>query len=862
MSKMLKGLSTEEITASLQKYGDNSLIKEKKKSIFKRFYDNLSDPIIRILLLALVLQVVFSFGNINYFELGGILAAILLSTLVSTFSEFGSERAFERLSEESEISYVNVLRNGKITRLSVSHLVVGDIVYLFSGEKVPADGTLIDGKLVVDQSALNGESADYTKTAGIDNSWELTSRSRVFRGSSITEGSGIMRVERVGCSTYYGMVARDVQIETRESPLKLRLGRLASQISKIGYIVALIVGITYLFNKIVVDNSFESDRIIKVLTDFQALLPTLLQALTLMITVVVVAAPEGLPMMITVVLSANMKGMLKDNILVKKLVGIETAGSLNILFTDKTGTLTEGKMTCERIITSSGIYKGIRSLKQSGKIFENLNLNAKYNTEVTMIENQITGGNATDRAIYAFFANEPCAQHYIASKAPFNSQRKESSVSFKTGKTIIKGAAEVILSSSKYMMLENGSKMPINESFFKRELFESQSKGERAIAVAIKELNDDGLTLVGIITIKDKIRDGVRGAVNKMHRAGIQVVMVTGDGKETASAIAEDCGILNKAAGHIVLSSNEMEQITDEELKSILPKVRVVSRALPQDKTRLVRIAQELNLVTGMTGDGINDAPSLKLSDVGFAMGSGTEISKSASDIVLLDNSFFAISKTVLYGRTIFKSIRKFITFQLIMNLAACGISLLGPFIGVDTPITIIQMLWVNIIMDTLGGLAFAGEPALEYYMNEKPKKRDEPILSGEMLNQIFLSGAFTLFTCIVFLSSPIIRSIYGNDLTNFKLFTAFYALFVFLGIFNCICARCERLWILSNISKNIPFVFIMLLISMIQICMIYYGGNVFRCVPLLPQELSFAISISLSVVPFEMIRRFVYKLK
>ena len=249
MSKMLKGLSTEEITASLQKYGDNSLIKEKKRSIFKRFYDNLSDPIIRILLLALVVQVVFSFGNINYFELGGILAAILLSTLVSTISEFGSERAFEKLSEESEISSVNVLRNGRIIRLLVSHLVVGDIVYLFSGEKIPADGTLINGKLVVDQSALNGESADYTKTAGIDNSWELTSRSRVFRGSAITEGSGIMRVERVGCSTYYGMVARDVQIETRESPLKLRLGRLASQISKIGYVIALIVGITYLFNK-------------------------------------------------------------------------------------------------------------------------------------------------------------------------------------------------------------------------------------------------------------------------------------------------------------------------------------------------------------------------------------------------------------------------------------------------------------------------------------------------------------------------------------------------------------------------------------------------------------------------------------
>ncbi len=863
MSKEIRGLTQDEVIASLSKYGNNSLVKEKKKGFFKRFIENLSDPIIKILLIALALQVVFSFGNLNYFELFGILAAILLSTTVSTASEFGSERAFEKLNEESEDSFVSILRENEIVKRSISDIVVGDAVYIYAGQKIPADGTLISGKLTVDQSALNGESTDFIKTIGDeDDAWDLTSQSKVFRGSAITEGSGIMRVGRVGSSTYYGMIARDVQTEPRESPLKLRLGSLASQISKIGYIVALIVGLTYLFNVIVVDNCFDYDKILRAISDFKSLVPTLIHVITLMITVVVVAAPEGLPMMITVVLSANMKKMLKDNILVKKLVGIETAGSMNILFTDKTGTLTEGKMHCERIITSSGSYKSIRALKQSKKIYENLILSAKYNTDVASAGNDLTGGNATDRAIYEFFMDEPCESCCVINKTPFNSLRKESSVSLKNGKTLVKGAAENILNASRHMMIENGDKIPIDKKYFSHEIYESQKRGERVIGVATKELSDEELTLIGFIVLKDKLRRGVKDAVRNVLRAGIQVIMVTGDGKETASAIAEECGIFNRNAGHIVLSSKELHELSDDEIKAILPKVRVIARALPQDKMRLVRISQELELVTGMTGDGINDAPSLKLADVGFAMGSGTDISKSASDVVILDDSFLAISKTVLYGRTIFKSIRKFITFQLIMNLAACGVSFVGQFVGIDTPITIIQMLWINIIMDTLGGLAFAGEPALEYYMSERPKRRNEPILSGEMLNQIFLTGAYTLLVCIVFLTSPIIRDMYGDIRPSDKFYTAFYALFIFSGIFNCLCARCERLWLFSNISKNKPFVLIMLLISFIQICMIYFGGSVFRCVPLLLYELSFAVLLSLTVIPFEMIRRFIYKLK
>lgn len=863
MTRGIKGLSAAEVERSLELYGSNRLEKQKSKGFFGKFIENLSDPIIRILIIALLIQVILTFGNCNYIEIGGIIAAILLSTTVSTASEYRSELAFEKLEADSNNSLVSALRNECIMRISASEIVVGDIIYLSTGEKIQADGRIISGKIIVDQSALNGESIECIKTIGNDEGWDLSSKSRVFRGSVITDGNAIMRVERVGGATYYGMVAKDVQTETRVSPLKLRLNKLATQISKIGYIVAAIVGIMFLFNSFVLDNNFEAEKIIGSLSDVKIVVSTLLRALTLMITVVVVAAPEGLPMMITVVLSANMKKMLADSILVKKLIGIETAGSMNILFTDKTGTITYGRPQVEKIITIANSYKTISSLKKSRRLFELLNISAKYNTDVISVGSEITGGNGTDRAIFEFFMGEAAPEYQIASKLSFNSERKISSVVFKNGISLIKGAAEMILSASKYALDEKGERVLFNPKSISAEYHDALSKGERVIGVAAGEGKTmEGLTFIALITMKDKIRDRVPEAVRLVTRAGIQIVMITGDGMETASAIASECGILNKKAGQLVVTSNELRKMTDEEIKAILPKIRVVSRALPQDKTRLVRLAGESDLVVGMTGDGINDAPSLKLSDVGFAMGSGTDIAKSASDIVILDDSFTAISKTVLYGRTIFKSIRKFITFQLIMNLAACGVSLIGQFIGIDTPITIIQMLWVNIIMDTLGGLAFAGEPALEYYMHEKPKRRDEPILSREVLHHIFITGAYTLVLCIVFLASPVIRDMYAANLSPDRFYTAFYALFIFAGIFNCFSARCDRLWILSNIGKNKPFILIMLLISVIQICMIYFGGELFRCVPLMFHELSFVILIASSVIPFDMMRRLIYKLK
>lgn len=857
MAAKIVGLTPKEVDASREKHGTNTLTKEKTKGFFRRFFENLNDPIIKILIIALCIEVIFTFGHCNLFEVFGIVSAILIATTVSTVSELGSEKAFEKMQSESTDTRVKVLRAGSIDEISSAELVVGDIVYLSSGERICADGCIIYGRISVDQSALNGESREVSKYQARDEGeWELSSRTKVFSGTVVTEGDAIMRVGRVGQDTYYGMVAKDVQSETRESPLKLRLSKLASQISKIGYVMAALVAIIYLFNDIVVANGFSGERILRFLSDFPTMFATLMHALTLVITVIVVAVPEGLPMMITVVLSANMKRMLRDHILVKKLVGIETAGSMNILFTDKTGTVTTGEPRLERIETQSGTYKSLAALKRSGAYMRAFLISALYNTDSYVTDGKIVGGNGTDRAIAEYFKSEDKGAYKIEKRERFTSDKKYSSVTLSDGVTYIKGAPELIIEKSTRALSDDGCTVGINKSEIEKRLYAATSRGNRVVAVAYKGVGDNGYVLVGLIVLKDMLRRDSHEAIESIKRAGVQIVMLTGDGKDTATAIAEECGILSGREEEIVITSRELADMSDDEVKKIIPKLRVLARALPQDKTRLVRLSQELELVVGMTGDGVNDAPSLKLADVGFAMGSGTDIAKGAGDVVILNNSLFAINRTILYGRTIFKSIRKFITFQLIMNFAACGISILGQLLGVETPITIIQMLWVNIIMDTLGGLAFSGEPALEYYMRERPKRRDEPILTKKMLVRILVMGTYTLLMCVVFLKCTFFKNIFLGHNSSVRFLTAFYALFIFLGIFNSFAARCERMWVLSNIGKNKPFIFIMLLITVIQLIIIFYGGELFRSSPLASNEIGMVVLLALSVIPFDTARR------
>lgn len=873
-SAAMRGLSQREVELSRSEHGANVLTKRKRNGFFRQYLASFGDPIIKILLAALAINVLFIFRHADWYESAGIAIAVFLATFVSTLSEYGSESAFEKLQQEAEQISCRVRREGQVLPIPVSEIVVGDIVLLQAGERVPADGVLLEGELHVDQSPLNGESREAIKRPGrARGDWNLGCEAQLFHGSTVSSGEGVMRVGRVGDATFYGSMAQEMQSATRQSPLKLRLGRLAGQISKLGYSASVLVAFADLFHAIVLDNGFQLPLILAELQNLPGLFGHFMHAFTLAITVIVVAVPEGLPMMITVVLSSNMKRMLKDHVLVRKLVGIETSGSLNILFTDKTGTLTRGKLEVMRVVTGSGTtYEGIGALRQRKTLYALYELCAVYNSQSMIAQGRALGGNATDRALLNSILPQPHPpQAKVLHTLPFDSDRKFAAATVQAHETItfVKGAPEKLLHACKWYIDDAGHKRALTRTErLSAKWKEMTARMERVLVLAIapapvrseRDLRD--LTLIGLVSIRDQIRPQSRDAVRTVQQAGIQVVMITGDNRDTAVAIAKETGVVHSRDREFVLTGEELAALSDEELKRRLPSLRVVARALPTDKSRLVRLSQELGLVAGMTGDGINDAPALKKADVGFAMGSGTEVAKEAGDIVILDDNFASIGKAVLYGRTIFESIRKFIVFQLAMNLCAVGVSVIGPFIGIETPVTVIQMLWVNIIMDALAGLAFAGESPLPSYMHEPPKRLDEPILSRSMVWQVVWMGAYTIALCLVFLKSPTMQRVFRYDPENTTYFmTAFFALFIFCGVFNSFNARTPRIYLLSHLRENPAFVVVMVVVTVVQLSIIYYGGSMFRTVGLRLQDLGMILSLAFWVVPCDLIRKIVRRL-
>ncbi|MBQ7136908.1 MAG: calcium-translocating P-type ATPase, PMCA-type [Bacilli bacterium] len=868
MDKITNGLNDDEVIRNREKYGSNNIKVKNNNTFFSLLLESLGDPIIKILLIALMIKTIFLFKNFDWFETIGILVAIFVASFISTISEYGSEKAFNKLQEEASLIKCRVKREDKITEIPIDDVVVGDLVLLQAGDKIPADGYLLSGNITVDESSLNGETKEQYKEEINRLSGNITAVNRVFRGTVVYSKEATMVVEKVGVNTIYGGLAKELTEKQPDSPLKIKLRSLASVISKIGYVSSFLVSISYLFSVIVINNNFDIQLIKNTITNFPLMFNYILYALTLSVTIIVVAVPEGLPMMITLVLSSNMKRMLKNNVLVRKLLGIETAGSLNILFTDKTGTLTKGKLEVVEIL--SGNLKEFGSEFELNKYPKYLDIVKKsilYNTASYYDHNtnKIIGGNITDKSLLSFFTGFPNDKLIKINSIPFDSKNKYSITTIDDGKRInlIKGAPEVLLSRCKYYYDENGTKKDIiaNIDAIKEKVLNSQKKGIRVIVLATSNEyvidKFDRLSLVGIVFIKDEVRKEAVDGVRLVQNAHIQTVMITGDNKETATAVAEEVGIINSKSD-IVLTGQELNSKTDEELKKILPSLRVVARSLPSDKSRLVRIAQSCGLVVGMTGDGVNDAPALKKADVGFAMGSGTEVSKEASDIVILDDNFMSISKSILFGRTIFKSIRKFVIVQLTINMCAISLSIICPFIGVDTPVTVIQMLWVNMVMDTLAGLAFAFEPPLLEYMNEKPKKKSESIINCYMISEILFTGFYSAALCIFFLKSPFVLSFFKHN-TEY-LMTAFFGLFIFIDIFNSFNARTQRINLLANISQNRVFLIIMIFIVIVQVLLIYKGGAIFRTIGLPIDEFIFMLLLASTVIPVDWLRKLFLK--
>lgn len=879
------GLTAEEVALSKDKHGDNQLGERKKNQFMKQFIQSFNDPIIKILLIALAINIVLLIHNFNWYESAGIVAAIFLATFVSTLSEYGSESAFEKLQEDADITFCRVKRASGLLELPLKDIVVGDYVLLQAGEKIPADGLIVAGEINVDQSVLNGESKEALKIprgsalpSSGHSSTDFLQPNKLFRGSIVCSGEAAMQVTQVGVSTFYGHIAREVQEETRDSPLKHRLRNLAETISTFGYVAAVMVALADLFNSLVMDQGYDLMKTLAVIQTPSIIVADLLHALTLAITVIVVAVPEGLPMMITVVLSSNMNRMLKDNVLVRKLVGIETSGSLNILFSDKTGTITKGKLEVVSFVSGDNVEYNHMQIVNKSELYSLLELTAVYNTTASLTlkgsHKTAIGGNTTERALLDFTMNHSVINPRnikVVSKVPFNSTNKFSAVSITNKEiplTLIKGAPEKILSKCTGYYDEYGKIQSLTSlSSLNKTLNKMSSRAVRLLAVAtsnetVTPMGDfNSLTLVGILGIRDEIRPEAVSAIRQVTQAGIQVVMITGDNKETAAAIAKEVHLIKEGETSAVITSSELSTLNDQMLKQALPHLRVVARALPSDKSRLIKLSQEMGLVAGMTGDGVNDAPALKKADVGFSMGSGTEIAKEASDIVILDDNFQSIAKAILYGRTIFKSIRKFIVFQLTVNLCAVIVSSIGPFLGVDTPVTVIQMLWINMVMDTLAGLAFSGEIPLEEYMKERPKRRDEVIINKYMWNQILFTGAYTASLCLLFLQLPIFRQLFrGNEGTNYFM-TAFFSLFIFASIFNSFNARTYRLNLLAHLKGNKSFIVIISLICIVQLLLIYFGGSVFRTTGLTFIELQMVILLAFTVVPVDILRKVIIRM-
>lgn len=856
------GLKDDEVKESRKRYGSNSINEKNKNTFFNLFIETLGDPIIKILLIALAIKTIFLFRDFDYFETMGIVLAVLVASLISAISEYGSNKAFQRMQEESSRINVLVKRDGKTKEITIDEIVKNDILILAPGNKVPADGILIKGKLSVDESSLNGETKEVYKEY-IDNISLATEKNRVYRGTTIYDGEALILVTKIGMDTLYGKMAKVLTEEEDASPLKLRLTNLAKVISRIGYIAAILIAVAYLFSKVFIINNFNLTIIRETIT-LNKFFSLILEALTLAVSVLVMSVPEGLPMMITLILSTNSKKMLKDNVLVRKMVGIETAGSLNILFTDKTGTLTKGKMEVSSIIDGNlNEYNDLYYTPDKLKTLISDSLLYNNESELEESSGKVVGGNITDKALLSFVQRKKDNSVLIKDRILFNSKNKFAvTIIEKNNEKIklIKGAPDIVIKNSTHYIDKDGKRRTLDKDKILNYVNSKADSGLRTIALAVSQsiYPTDSIRrniLLGVIFLKDDIRAEAKDGVSLIKSAGINIVMVTGDSKETATSIAKEVGIIT-SNNDIVLSSSDLERLSDNELKKIIPNLKVVSRALPEDKKRLVMLSKELGLVTGMTGDGVNDSIALKKADVSFAMGSGTEVSKEASDIVIIDDNILSISRAILYGRTTFKNIRKFIIFQLTVNISAIMLALIGPFIGVPSPITVLQMLWINMVMDTLAGLAFSYEVPRIEYMKEPPKKKEENIINKYMFNEIIATSMYTLIISLLFLKLPFIKYIVYSD----HLMTAFFSLFIFIAVFNSFNARTHRLNILAHLKENKVFILIIIFIIIVQIIIIYSGITLFQTKPLYIKELIFILILSLSIIPFDFLRKYISK--
>lgn len=879
------GLSDKEVSQSREKYGSNIIPDSEPTTFWDEFKETFGDPMIRILLAIVVIMfIMFFMGHAEIYEPIGTIVAVLVVAFVTAKTAVASDTKYRQLKDSTKKETCKVYRNGVIAVIEVDDVVVGDKIILQSGDKIPADGLLVSGDLRVDNSALNGEAEECKKFAaseGIQFPEELTGdtfvdKHSLFRGAVVFDGEGVLDVCKVGMKTMMGKMAEDMQDEEPDSPLKVKLSNLANQISVFGYVSAAVIVVLYMAYFVIKAGGFSE----YIATGWSSILLNVIESVSLAILIVVCAVPEGLPLMISLVLMQNTSRMLDHNVLVRKAVGIETAGSLNILFSDKTGTITKGSLEVVEFFTPGGVCIPLNEIKNHGKLKSLLDIAiGKNSASMFDGEHRVIGGNATDQALMRFLGEEEYrflsggddkeADYNVGLSQGFNSANKFSQAEIKElNQVFYKGAPEKFIDIAKKALDADGNVVELDIAALNEKINEYASRAMRVLAFGysnsqLKEdkINED-VVLIGLVAIRDDVRPEAKEAIHEVQEAGIQVVMITGDRLETAVSIAKDAGLI-KSESDMALTSAQLNSMSDEEVKKIIKDIRVIARALPTDKSRMVKLCQEMNLVVGMTGDGVNDSPALKRADVGFAMGSGTEAAKEAGEIVIIDDNFRSIKDAILYGRTIYNNILKFCKFQLVINVTAVIVSAISPFFGIVEPLKVTHLLFINLVMDSLGAIMLGNEPALEKYMLEKPRRRDESIISKAMAVQILVMAFWLTIVSFCFLKMPVFLNIFES---KEKLYTAYFVLFVVAALFNGFNVRDDGFGIFKGLDENPGFIRVWIIIVIVQALIVNAAvipfdafkliSSMFSCTPFGLNGWLVVFALAFTMIPVDMLRK------
>ena len=883
------GLSEDEVQINRAKYGDNLLTPPKRPSLWKLYLEKFQDPVVKVLLVAAIFSLIISFIEQEFAETIGIIFAILLATGIGFFFEYDANKKFDLLNAVNEETLVKVIRAGKVREIPRKDVVVGDIIILETGEEIPADGELVEAlSLQVNESNLTGEPVVEKTTNEAEFDLEATySSNLVMRGTTVVDGHGMMKVIKVGDATEIGKVARQsTEQSTEPTPLNIQLTKLANLIGKVGFTIAIATFLIFVTKDLyhyIGANEINGWR------SYVDIAQIVLKYFMMAVTLIVVAVPEGLPMSVTLSLALNMRRMLATNNLVRKMHACETMGAITVICTDKTGTLTQNLMQVHE-----PKFYALKEAKVLGDDFtsklvsEGISVNSTAFLEDSEEQGKLKGvGNPTEVALLLWLNS--LGRDYLAirekskviDQLTFSTERKYMATlvhSGETGKKVlyIKGAPEIVLSKCKEVVLSDGQvsaqdyKKTIDEQLMTYQNMAMRTLGfaykivddnEDADCVALVSAND--LNFLGVVAISDPIRDDVPAAVAKCQSAGIGIKIVTGDTPGTATEIARQIGLWTAAdTERNRITGVAFAELTDEEALERVRDLKIMSRARPTDKQRLVQLLQQKGEVVAVTGDGTNDAPALNHAQVGLSMGTGTSVAKEASDITLLDDSFNSIGTAVMWGRSLYKNIQRFIVFRLTINFVALLIVLIGAFMGTELPLTVTQMLWVNLIMDTFAALALASIPPSEKVMNDKPRKSDDFIITKPMRYNII--GVGTIFLAVlmglIFYFTDAAGAMSVHDLT---IFFTFFVMLQFWNLFNArVFGTTDSAF--KGLSKSYGMELVVLAILGGQFCIVQFGGDIFRTEPLNFQTWVVIIATSSLVLwigeIIRLVRRLIYK--